>query len=85
MAYEVTFECANCKRALAWQVPGEDYSICSSDYHEDLTVCLSCLIEHCCTTNCFECPHGDFPIKGVYPDCEWLWMKKHYMEDEKED
>ena len=70
---KVTLKCSDCGRALAWQVPGEDYSICSSDYREGLDICYSCLIEHCCNTNCYSCR------RGKYPECEWLETKKHYM------
>lgn len=49
------------------------------DYFDDYTgspVCRSCIIEHCCTTNCLGCEIG------TYPDCEYLKIKHHYMQEE---
>ena len=69
----VMLKCKECDRALAWQVPGEDYSICSSDYREDLLEigwCYSCLIDHCCQGNRMK--------KSMV---EWTKTKKHYKID----
>ena len=49
----------------------------SSDYTGG-KVCRSCMIEHCCTTNCLGCE------LGTYPDCKFLPMKKFYLEDEEQ-
>lgn len=36
-------------------------------------VCMSCMEEHCCTTNCLKCEYGKFP------DCRFLDMKKNLI------
>ena len=54
---------------------GEPYIICSSDYIKDWDYCESCMIEHCCTTNCFGCRFNP----GNYNDCRFIDMKKNYM------
>ena len=71
---EVILKCSSCKCALAWHVPGEDYSICSSEYVEGFKLCRSCLIEHCLATNCLGCR------LGKYPECSFLPIKKFHRE-----
>lgn len=56
---------------------GKPYIIGTSDYIDDWDYCYSCMIEHCCTTNCFGCKFNP----GNYNDCRFFTMKKNYMED----
>jgi len=48
----------------------------SSNNIEDWPICYSCMIEHCCGTDCNGCKYGN------YPDCRFLWMKRYYMNEE---
>ena len=72
---EVTLRCSNCDCALAWKIPGKDYSICSSAYFEGFSLCHDCLVEHCLNTNCFGCNIGK------YPECAFFPTKNYYMEE----
>lgn len=66
--------CEMCGHELGVEVvPG--YIICTSDYMGG-PVCLSCIIERCCETNCLGCE------LGTYPDCGNLEIKRHYMADD---
>ena len=56
----------------------EPYIICSSDYIEDWPYCRSCMIEHCCSVNCFSCEFNP----GDYKDCKFLDMKTFYLKGE---
>lgn len=66
--------CEMCGRELGVEVvPG--YIICTSDYIYE-PICLSCLVEHCLTTNCFDCEIG------TYPECKHLERKRNLMADD---
>ena len=72
--------CKMCGRKLGvfiGTMNGELRIICSSDYVENWDYCYSCMIEHCCTTNCFGCRLNP----GNYNDCRFFDMKRNYMED----
>lgn len=58
-------------------INGKPRIIGSSDYIENWDYCYSCMIEHCCTTNCFGC--GFNP--GDYNNCRFFDIKRNYMED----
>ena len=62
--------CDICGRKLGQLIGDTVY--CSSDYIGG-PICQSCLIEHCCSTNCLACEIGH------YPDCEHLETKKYYL------
>lgn len=72
--------CKMCGRKLGQYVgvlDGEPYIICSSDYIEDWPYCYSCMIEHCCATNCYGCEFNP----GDYHDCKFLGMKMFYLKE----
>lgn len=73
--------CKMCGRKLGQFVgmlDGEPYIICSSDYIEDWPYCYSCMIEHCCATNCYGCEFNP----GDYHNCKFLNMKMFYLKEE---
>jgi hypothetical protein len=70
--------CKKCGRKLGQviNITGEQpFIACSSDYIENCDYCMSCMIEHCCTTNCLGCNFNT----GKYSDCRFFDMKQHYM------
>lgn len=72
--------CKMCGRKLGQFVGmmgGEPLIICSSSYIEGWDYCEECMIDHCCTTNCFGCKFNP----GSYKDCMFLDMKKNYLYD----
>ena len=72
--------CKMCGRKLGQcigMMNGEPYIACSSDYIEDWDYCESCMIEHCCNTNCLGCEFNP----GSYNDCRFLTTKKNYLYD----
>lgn len=74
-------KCEICNRELAVYVASngnEDFYCCSSDYIEDFPLCRSCLIEHCCSTNCLGCEHSP----SDYHKCRFLEMKNFYLNEE---
>lgn len=58
---------------------GEFYGIYSYDYIDNWPICRSCMIEHCCSTNCMGCEFN----QGDYQKCQFLKMKQHYMKEEE--
>ena len=73
--------CKMCGRKLGQFVGmmnGEPYIICSSDYIENWDYCESCMIEHCCVTNCLGCEFNP----GNYDECKFIDMKRNYLEEE---
>lgn len=73
--------CKMCERKLGQYVgilDGEPYIICSSDYIEDLPYCYSCMIEHCCATNCYECEFN--PCNNN--ECRFFDIKMSYLLEE---
>lgn len=77
---EVIALAKNCKRCggkMVWEnphLPGHFHA--SSCNIEDWDICHDCMVDHCVAANCLECD------LGKYPDCSFLDMKKHYMEDD---
>lgn len=72
--------CKMCGRKLGQFVgmlSGEPYIACSSDYIEEWDYCYSCMIEHCCTTNCLGCEFNP----GNYNDCRFIDLKRNYLYD----
>ena len=63
--------CSKCSCELVWYV-GEDTFTASSANIDDWDICVECMIEHCCSTNCLSCSYGK------YPDCQFLEIKTHY-------
>ena len=43
---------------------------------EGWDICHDCMVDHCVTTNCLGCKYGE------YPNCRFLEMKRHYMEED---
>ena len=73
--------CKMCGRKLGQLIGmmnGEQYIICSSDYIEDWDYCEGCMIEHCCTTNCFGCEFNP----GNYNNCKFFNLKQFYLKEE---
>lgn len=70
---------------LRCRMCGQKVSICktedgwilssSSEGDEGKGICHECLVEHCCSTNCFGCDWYR------YPDCPHIELKKIYMEE----
>lgn len=48
----------------------------SSEGDEGKGICHSCLVDHCCNTNCLGCDWYK------YPNCPHIETKKIYMESE---
>lgn len=72
--------CRQCGRTLIRAIRlsnGEFRGIYSSDYIDNWPICRSCMIEHCCNTNCMGCEFN----QGDYQKCYFFDMKKHYMEE----
>lgn len=73
--------CKMCGRELGvfvGMMNGKPRIIGVSDYIDGWDYCESCMIEHCCATNCFGCEFNP----GNYNDCRFLGMKTYYMENE---
>ena len=70
---KATLNCSNCGCELAWVIPGENRSICSSEYAVGFGMCYGCLLEHCLQTNCLGCE------LRKYPDCSFIPRKKYAM------
>lgn len=69
--------CAVCGGKMSWEnpnLPGHFHA--SSNDVEDWHICRDCMVEHCADSNCFGCDYGK------YPDCRFLEMKHHYMEND---
>jgi|GEM_PF-544665 len=43
---------------------------------EDWDICHDCMVDHCTATNCLGCK------LGKYPECRFLDLKKHYMDED---
>jgi hypothetical protein len=76
---KVTLHCSKCGCVLAWEIPCEDDSICSSAYVEGFSLCHDCLTEHCLNTSCLCCK------LGKYPECMYIETKKYYMNYKEDD
>lgn len=67
--------CKTCGHAVAWKTETGNYLYSSSAEGDERSgICYECLVEHCCSTNCFSCPLYH------YPDCPHIALKKIYME-----
>jgi len=69
--------CTLCGGKMVWEnphLPGHFHE--SSCNLEDWDMCHDCMVEHCTSTNCLGCTLGE------YPDCRFLDMKRHYMDDD---
>jgi len=69
--------CKLCGWNMVWEnpdIPGHFHE--SSNNLEDWHICRECMAEHCCQTNCHGCEYGK------YPDCRFLYMKRHYLEED---
>lgn len=69
-----TSKCSFCSAELEWVQDG--ITLQSSDYVENLDVCKTCLIDHCCKTDCGKCT-----IRTV-EFCEFVDQKTHYLQEE---
>jgi len=69
--------CQLCGGKIVWENPHlSGHFHASSSNLGDLDICHDCMIEHCTATNCLECELGE------YPECRFLDIKKHYMEED---
>ena len=67
--------CKLCGCQMAWGHPSLPGMLMESSCNiEEWPICHDCMVEHCCSTNCYACEYGK------YPDCRFLSLKKHYME-----
>ena len=48
----------------------------NSEGDEERGICHTCLVEHCCNTNCLGCGWYE------YPNCPHIQTKKIYMEED---
>ena len=74
---EKTKNCKLCGKKMVWEhpyLPG--HFLESSCNLEDWPICHECMVEHCVGTNCMGCGYGK------YPDCRFLDMKRHYMNND---
>lgn len=62
--------CDMCGQTLGF-ISGDTFYFYSDYIYEP--ICLSCLVEHCCTTNCLSCEIG------TYPECKHLERKLYLM------
>jgi len=63
-------KCLLCKSEISWTHKNE--TMHSSDYLENIDICKTCLIDHCCETDCDSCS-----IRNV-SNCEFKEIKIHY-------
>jgi len=69
--------CKLCGGAMVWEHPEIPGLFLSSSCNiEEWPICHDCMVEHCCQTNCLGCEYGK------YPDCRFLNLKKHYMDED---
>ena len=67
--------CKFCGAKMVWvHLPGHFQE--SSCNLEGWDICHDCMIEHCVVTDCLMCELDE------YPECRFLDMKKHYMEED---
>lgn len=67
----------HCKECGCWiGTINRDGSSYASSHYNGTDVCDSCMVEHCCGTNCLACEIGE------YPNCRFQDMKRHYMESD---
>ena len=82
MEYNFKFDqdkayCKICNGVVGWR-HGNSYLMSSnSEGDEGKGICHSCLVEHCCNTNCLGCDWYK------YPNCPHIETKKIYMEDKE--
>jgi len=73
---DIVKNCKLCGAKMVWEnphLPGH-YHVSSCDL-EEWPICHDCMVEYCCRTNCLGCGYGK------YPDCRFLDMKRHYMNE----
>ena len=72
--------CKLCGCKMVWEnphLPGHFHA--SSCDIKDWDICHDCMVDYCCSTNCYGCK------LGKYPDCRFLEVKKNYMAEDKDD
>ena len=62
-------DCDQCGRPMIRELNG---TMVSTGEYVGTTTCRTCMSEHCATTNCLGC------LRGTYPDCKWLYLKRNY-------
>ena len=73
---ENAVRCRMCnKNIAAAKLDGRFILSSESEGDESKGICHTCLIEHCCNTNCLGCDWYK------YPNCPHIETKKIYMED----
>ena len=73
---ENAVRCRMCNKNVAAAKLDESFILSSeSEGDESKGICHSCLVEHCCNTNCLGCDWYK------YPNCPHIETKKIYMED----
>lgn len=69
--------CVMCGSAVGWKFTDDQWCLSSeAEGDEDKGICHTCLIEHCCNTNCLGCD------LYKYPNCPHIATKKIYMEED---
>ena len=73
---ENAIRCRKCNRNVAAaKLDGRFILSSESEGDESKGICHTCLIEHCCNTNCLGCDWYK------YPNCPHIETKKIYMEE----
>lgn len=84
---ECVKQCAECGAELAWGVGEHIFS--SSDNIDDWDICQSCMIEHCCNTNCLMCENylskEQNPNNISYTKCRFFGTKQSYLNGDESD
>lgn len=67
----------HCSVCDAWIATiNRDGSSYASSAYNGTDICDSCMIEHCCSTNCYTCKIGN------YPNCQFQNMKNNYLQSD---
>ena len=72
---EDTLRCRICGMNVAVKTDNGWILSSSAEGDESKGICHDCLVEHCCSTNCFGCDWYQ------YPNCPHIETKKIYMEE----
>lgn len=68
--------CRVCGNKVGWKFTDEQWLLSSNaEGIEERGICHTCLVEHCCNTNCLGCDWYE------YPNCPHIQTKKIYMEE----
>jgi len=65
--------CSECGRKIVWIHPCDNTILLSSSDYMDISICRSCMTEHCCSIECEACTSEH---KGSETDCQFKYLKE---------